>query len=134
MKIEKNTISNTLNSATIELKETNPDSPRLDAELLLSHVMECTRLDLFFKLNQPLNSDQMARYLELLRQRSLGCPVAYLTGEKEFWSLTLEVSKYTFIPRPDTETLVKIAVEQIHGFSIFGKGSIPNHFRSKAAL
>ena len=55
----------------------------------------------------------MVTYLELLRQRSLGCPVSYLTGEKEFWSLTLEVSKDTLIPRPDTETLVESTVEQI---------------------
>ena len=84
-----------LNSATVALEETNPDSPRLDAELLLSHVLECPRLDLFLKGNQPLNGDQMVAYLEMLRQRSLGCPVSYLTGEKEFWSLTLEVSKDT---------------------------------------
>ena len=102
-----------LNSATVELEETNPDSPRLDAELLLSHVLECPRLDLFLKGDQPLNRDQLVAYLELLRQRSLGCPVAYLTGEKEFWSLTLEVSKDTLIPRPDTEILVETAVEQI---------------------
>ena len=60
-----------------------------------------------------MNADQIAAYLELLRQRSLGCPVSYLTGEKEFWSLTLEVSKDTLIPRPDTETLVESTVEQI---------------------
>ena len=102
-----------LNSASVELEETNPDSPRLDAELLLSHVLECPRLDLFLKGDQLLNGDQLVAYLELLRQRSLGCPVAYLTGEKEFWSLTLEVSKDTLIPRPDTEILVETAVEQI---------------------
>ena len=102
-----------LNSASVELEETNPDSPRLDAELLLSHVLECPRLDLFLNGDQPLNGDQLVAYLELLRQRSLACPVAYLTGEKEFWSLTLEVSKDTLIPRPDTEILVETAVEQI---------------------
>tara|TARA_B100001123_G_scaffold232965_1_gene261451 strand:- start:514 stop:1401 length:888 start_codon:yes stop_codon:yes gene_type:complete len=102
-----------LNSATVELKETNPDSPRLDAELLLSHVLEYPRFELFLRGNQPLNGDQMVAYLELLRQRSLGCPVSYLTGEKEFWSLTLKVSKDTLIPRPDTETLVESIVDQI---------------------
>ena len=104
MNIEQSTISSLLNAATAELEGTNPDSPRLDAELLLSHVLECPRLDLFLKGNQPLNGDQIVAYLELLRQRSLGWPVSYLTGEKEFWSLTLEVSKDTLIPRPDTET------------------------------
>ena len=102
-----------LNSATVELEDTNPDSPRLDAELLLSHVLECPRLDLFLKGNQPLNGDQMVAYLGMLRQRALGCPVSYLTGEKEFWSLTLEVSKDTLIPRSDTEPVVESTVEQI---------------------
>jgi len=122
VKIERSTISNMLNSATMELKETKPDSPRIDAELLLSHVMECSRLDLYFKGEQKLNGDQMVAYLELLRQRSLGCPVAYLTGEKEFWSLTLEVSKDTLIPRPDTETLVETIIEQIFKWKKSNKG------------
>ena len=122
MNIEHSTISFMLNSATVELKETNPDSPRLDAELLLSHVLECPRLDLFLKANEPLNSNQMIAYLELLRQRSLGCPVSYLTGEKEFWSLTLKVSKDTLIPRPDTETLVESIVEQILKWQENNKG------------
>ena len=122
MNIEHSTISSMLNSATVELKETNPDSPRLDAELLLSHVMECPRFELFLRGNQPLNGDQMVAYLELLRQRSLGCPVSYLTGEKEFWSLTLKVSKDTLIPRPDTETLVESIVEQILKWQENNKG------------
>ena len=122
MNIEHSTISSMLNSATVELKETNPDSPRLDAELLLSHVMECPRFELFLRGNQPLNDDQMVAYLELLRQRSLGCPVSYLTGEKEFWSLTLKVSKDTLIPRPDTETLVESIVEQILKWQENNKG------------
>ena len=113
-----------LNSATVELEETNPDSPRLDAELLLSHVLECRRLDLFLKGNQPLNGNQLVIYLELLRQRSLGCPVSYITGEKEFWSLTLEVSKDTLIPRPDTETLVESTVEQILKWQKTNKGKL----------
>ena len=111
-----------LNSATVKLEETNSDSPRLDAELLLSHVLECPRLDLFLKGDQRLNSDQMVAYFELLQKRSLGCPVSYLTGEKEFWSLTLEVSKDTLIPRPDTETLVESTVEQIMKWQKTNKG------------
>ena len=63
-----------LNSATVVLEETNPDSPRLDAELLLSHVLECPRLELFLKGDQPLNSDQLIDYLELLRQRLWAVP------------------------------------------------------------
>jgi len=111
-----------LNSAALVLEETNPGSPRLDAELLLSHVLEFPRLELFLKQDQPLNGNQMFAYIELLRQRSLGCPVSYLTGKKEFWSLTLEVSKDTLIPRPDTESLVEFTVEQILRWQKINKG------------
>ena len=111
MNIEQSTISSIINSATEGLLGIKPNSPRLDAELLLSHVLECDRLDLILKGEQQLNTDQLVKFIELLRQRSLGCPVAYLTGEKEFWSLNLKVSKNTLIPRPDTETLVETAVE-----------------------
>ena len=90
-----------------------PDSPRLDAELLLAFVLDCPRLDLYLRADQPLNEKERGAYRELVQQRAAGCPIAYLTGEKEFWSLTLEVNKNTLIPRPDTEKLVEIAVEQI---------------------
>mgnify|MGYP001351960960 FL=1 len=122
MNIEQSTISSIINSATEELIGIKPNSPRLDAELLLSHVLECHRLDLILKGEQQLNADQLVEFIELLRQRSLGCPVAYLTGEKEFWSLNLKVSKDTLIPRPDTETLVETAVEEILKWEKTNKG------------
>ena len=122
MNFEQSTIFSILNSATLELEETKTNSARLDSELLLSHVLQCTRLDLFLKRDQQLNGDQMLSYQNLLRQRYLGCPVAYLTGKKEFWSLTLEVSKDTLIPRPDTETLVESTVEQILKWQKTNKG------------
>ena len=106
----------------MKLKEISPYSARLDAEILMSHILECSRLDLFIKGDQVLKINQLGSFLEMVRQRSLGCPVAYLTGEKEFWSLTLEVSKDTLIPRPDTETLVKIVVEQILEWQSTNKG------------
>ena len=113
MSNEHSTISSLLRSATAQLEETNPDSPRLDSELLLAHVLGCSRLDLFLKADQPLNGDEQSTFKELVRQRSTGNPIAYLTGEKGFWSLNLEVSKATLIPRPDTETLVEAAVDHI---------------------
>ena len=122
MNIEQSTISSIINSATEELIGIKPNSPRLDAELLLSHVLECHRLELILKGEQQLNADQLVEFIELLRQRSLGCPVAYLTGEKEFWSLNLKVSKDTLIPRPDTETLVETAVEEILKWEKTNKG------------
>ena len=122
MNIEQRTISSIIKSATEELIGIKPNSPRLDAELLLSHVLECHRLDLILKGEQQLNADHLVEFIDLLRQRSLGCPVAYLTGEKEFWSLNLKVSKDTLIPRPDTETLVETAVVEILKWKKTNKG------------
>ncbi|MDE0792390.1 MAG: peptide chain release factor N(5)-glutamine methyltransferase [SAR324 cluster bacterium] len=107
------TIADILNWTQGHFEKMRPDSPRLDAELLLAFVLDCPRLDLYLRADQPLNEKERGAYRELVQQRAAGCPIAYLTGEKEFWSLTLEVNKNTLIPRPDTETLVEIAVEQI---------------------
>ncbi len=90
-----------------------PNSPRLDAELLLSYVLGCSRLDLYLRKDKPLSKQELGVFRELVKRRSNGCPIAYLTGEKEFWSLKLEVNENTLIPRPDTEILVEYAVVQI---------------------
>ncbi|MDC0152404.1 peptide chain release factor N(5)-glutamine methyltransferase [Deltaproteobacteria bacterium] len=113
MTIEQWTIERILNWTQGHFEKVRPDSPRLDAELLLSYVLDCTRLDLYLRADQPLNEKERDVYRELVQQRAAGCPIAYLTGEKDFWSLTLEVSKATLIPRPDTETLVETSVEKI---------------------
>jgi len=107
------TIADILNWTQGHFEKMRPDSPRLDAELLLAFVLDCPRLDLYLRADQPLNEKERGAYRELVQQRAAGRPIAYLTGEKEFWSLTLVVNKNTLIPRPDTEKLVEIAVEQI---------------------
>ena len=86
-------------------------SPRLDAEVLLAHVLDCERLDLYTKFDRPVEAEERARYRELVRERAAErVPVAYLTGTKEFWSLPLRVTRDVLIPRPDTETLVRAAL------------------------
>ena len=107
------TIERILNWTQGHFEKMCPGTPRLDAELLLANVLRCSRLDLYLRLDQPLDETERGAYKKLVQQREAGCPVAYLTGEKEFWSLTLEVNKATLIPRPDTETLVKITSEHI---------------------
>ena len=107
------TIADILSWTQGHFEKLRPDSPRLDAELLLSYVLNCERLELYLNADQPLNDAERGTYRELVQQRAAGCPIAYLTGKKEFWSLTLEVNNATLIPRPDTETLVETAVGQI---------------------
>ncbi len=87
-------------------------SPRLDAELLLAHVLELSRMDLYLAFDQPVAAGDRTRYRELVRRRAKErCPVAYLTGVREFWSMEFTVTPDVLIPRPETETLVRVAVE-----------------------
>lgn len=86
------------------------DSPRLDAELILTHVLSKPRSFLYTWPEQQLTESQLRLYEELMARRRKGEPVAYLLGEKEFWSLPLKVDPSTLIPRPDTEVLVETAL------------------------
>lgn len=86
------------------------DSARLDAELLLCHVLSKPRSYLFTWPERVLDPTDAAQFKALLTRRIAGEPVAHLTGTREFWTLQLEVSPDTLIPRPDTETLVEAAL------------------------
>ncbi|KZN47125.1 peptide chain release factor N(5)-glutamine methyltransferase [Pseudoalteromonas luteoviolacea] len=86
------------------------DSPKLDAEVLLLHVLEKPRSYLFTWPEVELSEQQYAQFKAMVEQRCEGLPVAHLTGEREFWSLPFYVNNSTLIPRPDTETLVEQAL------------------------
>ncbi len=92
------------------LKETS-DSPAFDTELLLCHTLDTGRATLIAWPERELSSDDQDQFIDLLTQRSDGTPIAYLLGEREFWSLDLHVTPDVLIPRPDTELLVEIALE-----------------------
>ncbi len=85
-------------------------SARLDAEVLLAHVLKTTRVALYTGFDKPLEETELAAYRELIKRRLAGEPVAYLVGEQEFWSLPLAVDARVLIPRRDTETLVEVAL------------------------
>ncbi|HUE67152.1 MAG TPA: peptide chain release factor N(5)-glutamine methyltransferase [Candidatus Acidoferrum sp.] len=86
------------------------DSGRLDAELLLAHVLHVRRLDLYLKFDRPLTETELTAYRSLIGKRGKGEPVAYLVGRKEFMGLDFEVTPDVLIPNPDTEVLVQRAV------------------------
>jgi release factor glutamine methyltransferase len=88
------------------LAQKGSESPRLDAEVLLAHALGCKRIELYTRHDEEAPEAGRQRYRELIQERVKGCPVAYLVGRKEFYSLELEVSRAVLIPRPDTETLV----------------------------
>ncbi len=99
-----------LNRARAYLERHEADSPRLDAEVLLAHVLDCTRLDLYVGFDRPLGAGEVERYRTLIQERGRGMPVAYLTGHREFYSLDFAVSPGVLIPRPETEHLVEAAL------------------------
>lgn len=85
-------------------------SARLDAELLLSHALSRSRVSLYTGLEQPLTPEELQRYRGLIQRRLAGEPVAYLVGRRDFWTLTLAVTPAVLIPRPETETLIEVAL------------------------
>ncbi len=86
------------------------DTPRLDAELLLSHVTGLSRTSFRAWPEREVEPGQAETFEQLVSRRLLGEPIAYLVGHQEFWSLPLKVGPSTLIPRPDTECLVEAAL------------------------
>lgn len=82
---------------------------RLEAQLLLAHVLQCTRMQLYTAFDKPLAEGELAGYRALIKRRLGGEPVAYLLGEHEFWGIPLHVDPSVLVPRPDTETLIEVA-------------------------
>ncbi len=95
------------------------DSPRLNAELLLTHILRCPRLDLYLRFDQPLSAAEIASYRAVVRRRAGREPLQYICGFQEFWSLDFEVSPGVLIPRPETECLVEQAL------AFYKEGSVP---------
>jgi release factor glutamine methyltransferase len=91
----------------------NTESARLDVEVLLAHVLQQPRSHFHAWPEKLLPAESREQFDQLLQRRLKGEPVAYLTGEREFWSLTLSVNTDTLIPRPETETLVAQALRRI---------------------
>ncbi len=103
-------IQKVLEWTTTHFKSHQIDSPRITAEVLLAHALRFKRIDLYLRYDQPLSAGELAAFKELVRRRLRHEPVAYITGQKEFWSLNFAVSPAVLIPRPDTECLVEAAL------------------------
>lgn len=89
------------------------DSARLDAEILLGHILNKSRHHPYVWPEYQLTNNEQRRFRALCQRRAAGEPLAYILGHREFWSLDLEVTRDTFIPRPDTECLVEVALALI---------------------
>jgi release factor glutamine methyltransferase len=82
---------------------------RLEAQLLLAHVLGCTRMQLYTGFDKPLGEAELASYRGLIKRRLAGESVSYLVGETEFWGLPFHVDASVLVPRPDTETVIETA-------------------------
>ncbi|GAC1340612.1 MAG: peptide chain release factor N(5)-glutamine methyltransferase [Candidatus Dormibacteria bacterium] len=105
------TLVEVVRKSTAHLRDHGSPSARLDAELLCAHALGLRRLDLYLQYDRPLRPEELEPIRALLRRRSRGEPVAYLTGSREFFGRDFAVSAEVLIPRPDTEVLVGQVLE-----------------------
>ncbi|WP_373500140.1 peptide chain release factor N(5)-glutamine methyltransferase [Desulfococcus sp.] len=105
------TILSILKWTTSYLNSHDIESPRASAEILLAHVLGLKRIDLYIRYDQPLIQDELSRLKTAIRRRMRREPVAYIVGEREFWSLSMIVTPDVLIPRPETECLVEAALK-----------------------
>ena len=104
------TIIKLLKWTTTYFESRDIDGPRIEAEILLAHVLQLQRIDLYLQYDEPLYSNELSRFKDLIKRRINREPVAYIVGNKEFWSMDFFVTKDVLIPRPETEFLVETAI------------------------
>lgn len=106
--------------AADDLRKRGSETGRLDAELLLARVLRLTRIGLILQADRPLAALELARFRELFKRRRAQEPIAYLLGEREFYGITLRIDSRVLIPRPDSETLVEVALRRTRERSMLG--------------
>ena len=87
-------------------------SPKTDAQLLLAHALECKRLELFLRFDEPLSEDRLAKVRELVRRRGRREPLQHILGTQEFFGASIKCDSRALIPRPETEELCEIISEK----------------------
>ena len=112
------TVQQILSWAYQELQQYS-DTAKLDAKILFRHVSDYSDVDLILNADQVIEVQVIDDYQEIIYKRQNGEPIAYLTGQKEFWSLNFKVTPDTLIPRPETELLVETALNLIPANSDF---------------
>src|SRR5215208_3853957 len=106
------TISEALQQAAKRLSA-NSSSPRLDAEVLVAHVLGVSRASVLANSQRVLTNEQHHAITGLVERRSKGEPVAYVTGHKEFYGLDLIITPDVLVPRPETESVVDACLEAL---------------------
>jgi release factor glutamine methyltransferase len=112
------TIESLLRWAMDDFRARAIESPRLDAEVLLARALGTTRIQLIVDAKRPLSPDELSRMREMVRRRRSREPVAYILGEREFYGRTFRVDRRVLVPRPDTETLIDVALSRTRAVSM----------------
>ncbi len=126
--MKKYTLKEVLSAATLKLSEAEIDSPALSAQLLAEKVFKLDRLKMIMEMNNPVESELIQPFNDLINRRVQGEPVAYILGQKEFYGLEFKVGAGVLIPRPETEEIVEHVLKKIKRddsflFADFGTGS-----------
>ncbi|MCG8648535.1 MAG: hypothetical protein MI861_01805, partial [Pirellulales bacterium] len=106
------TVLRLLEWTTDFFRKKGSESPRLDAEILLAHARDCSRIELYTAFADVPEDDQRVAFREMVRRRGEGTPVAQLVGHREFYSLSFRIDENVLIPRPETEHLVIEALDR----------------------
>jgi release factor glutamine methyltransferase len=115
------TIGRLLTWTTDFLREKGAESPRLDAEVLLAHARGCKRIELYTAFEDVAPDAVRDKFRGLVKERAAGKPVAYLVGQREFFSLPFEVTSDVLIPRPETELVVVRALDLAKDWAAAGR-------------
>lgn len=119
------TIQRVLSWTTDYFRGKGVDTPRLDAEVLLGHVLKKERIYLYVHFDEPIEPAELAAFREAVKRRAAREPVAYIIGQKEFMGLPFKVTHATLVPRPDTEILVQAAVDALRARPSGAGGTAP---------
>lgn len=111
-------IADVLRWAADDFRARGIESPRLDAEVLLARALGTTRIQLVVDARRVLPAEELGRFREMVKRRRAHEPVAYILGEREFWGRVFRVDRRVLVPRPDTETLVEVALDRTRHVSM----------------
>ena len=106
------TVLESLELSSNFLEKKGIESARMNAELLLAHILECKRLDLYLRFNQPLNTKETSTYRDFITRRGNYEPYQYIVGDVDFYGLKFFVDKNVLIPRQETEILIETILEK----------------------
>ena len=106
-------VNEAITFAEQELKKTNNLNSRLDSEILVSHLINIPRENIYSKLKEDLHLDKVEKLKQLVSRRAKKEPIAYILNNKEFWSTNFYVDRSVLIPRPETEVLIDLLLSKI---------------------